>query len=81
MTNNSETVNSIDIHTPPYKMPPQPIKNMTSVYNDAQIPGTALINELHMNSNMSLRTHSSKFPVIIFGSFLWKKKIYQIFCH
>lgn len=44
-------------------MPPQPVKNMASVYGDAQIPGTALPNELHMNTNMSLRTHSSKFPV------------------
>lgn len=42
--------------SPPYRMPPQP-QGGSAVYGEATIPGAATTNEI------SLRTHSSKFPV------------------
>lgn len=51
--------------SPPYKMPPLPLNESSSnAYTDAQIPGMTLINDTQPTvSSVSLRTHSSKFPV------------------
>lgn len=46
---------------PPYRMPPQPAQ--MGSYGEATIPGTATTTEQQTNSAVSLRTHSSKFPV------------------
>lgn len=48
--------------SPPYRMPPQP-QNGNGIYSEASIPGTATTNEPQGTTNISLRTHSSKFPV------------------
>lgn len=51
--------------SPPYKMPPLPLNESNgSAYSEAQIPGMTLINDTQPTvSSVSLRTHSSKFPV------------------
>lgn len=54
-------------HHPPYRMPPQPAQNGS--YGEATIPGTATSTEQQNNSAVSLRTHSSKFPVSFLAQF------------
>lgn len=51
--------------SPPYKMPPLPLNESSgNAYTEAQIPGMTLINDTQPTvSSVSLRTHSSKFPV------------------
>lgn len=51
--------------SPPYRMPPQPLGSPANIYGEATIPGAAPSDHQLSGavSNISLRTHSSKFPV------------------
>lgn len=64
--------------TPPYRMPPQPPGASATLYGDAPIPGAAPIelSTTHISTNITLRTHSSKFPVSLINYF-W---VFHHFC-